>query len=511
MLIRRNLSTIKSFMKRSRSGNLVKDGIHSMRELSQVVLEPAEEKLTNLLQEAASKGVFSNSDVQIRYAGGWVRDKLLSKKSHDIDIAISSLSGHDFAVQFSEFLKRDHPELKTGTITKIHANPEKSKHLDTATSKFLNLELDFVQLRTEAYGSANTRTPTIVDVGTLEQDAERRDCTMNALYFNVHSRSIEDPTEKGLRDLSQGCIQTPLAPRKTFLDDPLRVLRCIRFSSQFGFEIEEKTLAEMKTMDVRQALKDKVVKERVGIEILKMMKGSDPPKAIEALYMQDLYPVVFEDREPQEEGYEVDFSFISKAVRFIESSQALQTYLKEYEDGRLWLMISMLPYHPYTRPLRRKADLQEPFACIIVRECLKLSNTHEQLAKAVYPPREVDITAQSSVLELGKFVRSIGKDWPLAVFISYITTSDSNAELEPMLKLFDCIHAAGLESAWKLKPFLDGKKIKPLLQEAGADITLMKNLVELVVEFRIEDPTINEEQTLSKLRGLLQSGALQRH
>ncbi|CCG83873.1 protein of unknown function, partial [Taphrina deformans PYCC 5710] len=264
----------------------------------QIILEPAEEQLTNLLREASSTAAFSDREVIVRYAGGWVRDKILRKKSHDIDIAISSISGHQFAVEFAAFLASQHPDLKTGTITKILANPEKSKHLDTATSRFLNLDLDFVQLRTESYGSPDSRTPSVVDVGTLEEDAERRDCTMNALYYNIHTLQVEDPTSHGLDDLANGLIQTPLPPEKTFLDDPLRVLRCIRFASQFDFTIEPDTFAGMATREVRDALKCKVVKERVGIEVYKMMKGINPAKAIRALHSQQLYQIVFQDAQP---------------------------------------------------------------------------------------------------------------------------------------------------------------------------------------------------------------------
>lgn len=471
-----------------------------------IELAPAEEKLTNLLREASSTKAFTDPDVVIRYAGGWVRDKILHKPSHDIDIAISSISGHEFAVQFAAFLGTHHPDLKTGTIAKILANPEKSKHLDTATSKFLTLDLDFVQLRTESYGATDSRTPSQVEVGTLEEDAERRDCTMNALYYNIHSMQVEDPTGKGLHDLAQGRIQTPLAPRKTFLDDPLRILRCIRFASQFGFEISEDTFQEMKAGEVRKALKEKVVKERVGIEVFKMMKGIDPPKALRALHSQGLYHIVFLNLPADASPSWFTFDLVEKCITLTQNSPALQRHLQEYyQDGRLWLVVSLLPYHAQTRPVPKKPELEEPLASSIIRDSLKLTSANEVLMKSVFPPRTINVDHTATPLELGKLVRYLKKDWKLVLLVSHITAADAPSTTESLVRLMDRIHELNLDKAWNFQAFIDGKKIKPLVTEAGVNIKVMKELVELVVEYRIENASITEDEALSKLREYLKT------
>ena len=483
-------------MKRSASGSPIN---RKLMFDPNIKLEQAESKLTSLLKEAADKQAFSDPDVKIRYAGGWVRDKIIGKPSHDIDIAISTISGHEFALQFVAYLEQNHTDLKTGTITKILANPEKSKHLDTATSKFLGLELDFVQLRTEKYATPDSRTPSFVGVGTLEEDAARRDCTMNALYYNVHTQTVEDPTGQGLDDLAKGLIRTPLEPRQTFLDDPLRILRCIRFASQFDFEIDEPTLAQMKEDEVRQALKNKVVKERVGIEVLKMMKGLDPEKAIRAMYTQGLYHIVFQDLDAYEEPEDFDFAIIKTAIASLQS-KALMKFLQEYMDGRLWMIVSLLPYRHHVRPVPKRPDMNEPIAVLMVRDSLKLTNVLELLVRNVFPPRDTDATATSSPRDLCRLVRRLGKDWKLILFVSHTSNSIPVADT---IALMTSIHEANLDTAWSFKSYIDGKKIRSLLSEVNVDIRVMKELVEQAIEQRVENPEITESEGLDKLRQYL--------
>ena len=474
----------------------------TMQTKPQIKLEPAEQQLTDLLREAAAKKAFSDPDVEIRYAGGWVRDKIIGKPSHDIDIAISTVSGHEFAVQLSEFMKVNHPELKTRSVNKIQANPEKSKHLDTATSTFMDLSLDFVQLRTESYATPDSRTPSFVGVGTLEEDAARRDCTMNALYYNVHSLEVEDPTGKGLHDLAHGVLQTPLPPRQTFLDDPLRILRCIRFASQFGFSISESTYAEMKNDEVRQALKDKVVKERIGIEVYKMMRGIDPAKAIRAMYEQELYRIVFEDKDPEAYPPWFDFAVVERAIAAARSSD-LQRVLAEYLDGRLWLLIALLPYRERESRLakiKRPDVTTEPVSAVMIRDSLKLTHTLEVLVKSVFPPRQIAVNVETSNLDLGKYIRALEKDWKLVIFVAH---QHDDIPVSKTVELIDRIESAGLGNAWAMKSFIDGKKIKGVLQEAQANIKVMRELTELVVEYQIENPSITEEEGLDRLREYL--------
>ena len=139
---------------------------------------------------ANMKQVATENQVILRAAGGWVRDKLIGRQSHDIDIAVEHSSGYDFAVKFMDHLKNQN--IETHSIGQIMANPEKSKNLQTATTKALGFELDFVGLRKEIY-TEESRIPVITEA-EAEEDAFRRDLRCNALFYNICTEQVEDYT-----------------------------------------------------------------------------------------------------------------------------------------------------------------------------------------------------------------------------------------------------------------------------------------------------------------------------
>lgn len=249
-------------------------------ETTKISLTFRESQLRNLLLDVAhyideSKEIKEN--IALRFAGGWVRDKLLGIQSHDIDTAINAMTGHCFSLKMKKYLEdagnltKHALEAKdVGNLHKIAANPEKSKHLETVTTKIFGFDVDFVNLRKETY-SEDSRNPQM-EFGTAEEDAERRDATINALFYNLHSDQVEDFTG-GLEDLHARRIRTPLNPYTTFMDDPLRVLRLIRFASRLDFNIDPESETYMSDPWVMKALKLKISRERVGIELEKMLKG----------------------------------------------------------------------------------------------------------------------------------------------------------------------------------------------------------------------------------------------
>jgi hypothetical protein len=205
----------------------------------------------------------------LRCAGGWVRDKLMGRSSLDIDIALDNLLGREFADRINDYLQAHGEE--TRHVAVIMSNPDQSKHLETARMKVRGIWIDLVNLRSEEYAQ-HSRIPTMT-FGTPEQDALRRDFTINSLFYNINTGLIEDFTQRGLADLRDGIIRTPLAPKETFMDDPLRVLRAVRFASRFGFELEEGLLEAAADDEVREALAHKVSRERVGTELEGMFLG----------------------------------------------------------------------------------------------------------------------------------------------------------------------------------------------------------------------------------------------
>lgn len=230
-----------------------------------------------LLDVAAYIGTLDGyTKPELRFTGGWVRDKLLGSTSVDIDIGINTMTGYNFGILMKEYLSQ--PVSKTkykknvlGSLAKIEANPEKSKHLETVTTRILGFDIDLVNLRKETYVE-NSRNP-LMEFGTPQEDALRRDATVNALFYNLSSSKVEDLTGRGLQDMERKVVKTPLAPLQTFKDDPLRVLRAIRFASRLNFVIAAEDEKAMRDCSIKEALRLKISRERIGVEVTKMLKG----------------------------------------------------------------------------------------------------------------------------------------------------------------------------------------------------------------------------------------------
>lgn len=219
-----------------------------------------------------------------------MRDKLLGRESNDIDVALDTMLGREFADKVNAYLLSQGQAVSGVGV--IHANPEQSKHLETATMCVHGTWLDLVHLRSESY-SEGSRIPESVSFGSPEQDALRRDLTFNALFYNLNTRTVEDCTRQGLDDLRCGVARTPQAPMQTLLDDPLRALRAVRLATRLAFTLADDLQAAASTPELRVALGSKVSKERVGVELEGMIKGPAPVSAIHLLCSLGMAPVVF--------------------------------------------------------------------------------------------------------------------------------------------------------------------------------------------------------------------------
>lgn len=266
------------------------ESVESSEDLAKASVELTcnEEELVSILVEAAEA-----YGTMVRICGGWVRDKALGRVTKDIDVAVDNCTGAVFAERVSHVLaararrsgddqSAREPFSRVGVIA---ANPEQSKHLETATMRLCDVEVDFVNLRSESYADGSSRVPTSVAIGTPKEDALRRDFTLNALFFNAHTRTIEDWTGRGWSDLRAGLLRTPLDPRVTLLDDPLRALRGVRFAARYDFRLDEPLRAACADPEVRNALLTKVSRERIGKELRGALasKASGAARAVDEL------------------------------------------------------------------------------------------------------------------------------------------------------------------------------------------------------------------------------------
>jgi tRNA nucleotidyltransferase/poly(A) polymerase len=189
--------------------------------------------------------------------------------------------------------------------------------LETAKLRIYDQWIDFVNLRSEEY-TENSRIPTM-KFGTAKDDAFRRDLTINSLFYNINSGAVEDLTERGIDDLKSGKIVTPLPAKATFLDDPLRVLRAVRFGARFGFTLDEELKEAASSEEVRVALGEKISRERIGNEIDLMISGNGPVSAVTYLSDLKLFSVVFalpssaEPSPPENCGRFISFLLVTLA------------------------------------------------------------------------------------------------------------------------------------------------------------------------------------------------------
>lgn len=277
-----------------------------------------EQEVFNILNEAAeftAGKTFDGKPAILRVAGGWVRDKIMSFDNFDIDIAVDRISGEEMANAVRKFLVKRFGSSEPVHIVKI--NHEKSKHIASACIKIRGFSVDFTQLRSETYTS-DSRIPDTKPANCFE-DATRRDLTMNSLFFNLKSGKIEDFTGFGLSDIKNRIARTPIDPNITFSEDPLRVLRAVRFAARFSFSFSDDLFSAASKEEILNALETKVSRERIRTEIIKMAEDSNRERAFSDLINLGILERFFVPLEFRKEFFQnkkerENFRFFFRAV-----------------------------------------------------------------------------------------------------------------------------------------------------------------------------------------------------
>lgn len=219
-------------------------------------------------------GIAAEQSVQAYVIGGFVRDLLLNRPSKDIDIVIIG-NGIEFAEKVAQKLK-----VKLSVF----------KNFGTAMLRYKDVEVEFVGARKESY-RAHSRKP-IVENGTLDDDQKRRDFTINALAIALHPDQFGELLDPfgGVKDLEQKLIRTPLDPVETFSDDPLRMLRAIRFASQLNFTIDPIAVEAIKQNVERISI---ISQERITEELNKIILSAKPSVGFIYLFDTGLLHKIF--------------------------------------------------------------------------------------------------------------------------------------------------------------------------------------------------------------------------
>lgn len=489
--------------------------------------------------------------LELRITGGWVRDKLLGNESNDIDIAINHLTGEEFTNQLYEYLSVKYPSLHLKSVHTIKKNPEKSKHLETCTTKLFDLDIDFVNLRSEIY-SNDSRVP-VIEFGTAEEDARRRDATLNSLFYNINFDKIEDFTGKGMIDLKNGILRTPLPPLKTFLDDPLRVLRLIRFACRFNFLIDESTLGAMKDPEIKKALTTKISRERVGIEIDKMLMSTNPEYGLQLINYIGLFQSIFTfgDLEGKIKELNQDQTFIqleevySKLPQQTNKATHIFSIYKKLLNGPLleivqhfskdhqrlfWLSIALAPFKTLGVSIPKETHVTE----VLLREGLKYSKKDIEIVSTLVKQYELSLNDVKLFLNepekikrstLGIYLRNFKNFSDLNLLFACFNDILQSIEFESSIEepnpennnvdietfqevitskiqqynnLIERIRELGLENVYSLKPVVDGKLLsKELKIKPGP---WMGNVTPEILIWQLDNPDKSAGECLEYIR-----------
>ncbi|KAI5286565.1 CCA tRNA nucleotidyltransferase, mitochondrial [Ascosphaera aggregata] len=510
-------------------------------------LTPLEETLKSLLLDVASYISTTGSNYSnqphgtpeglvLRFTGGWVRDKLLGVQSKDIDVGISSMTGYQFGLALKEYL--DNPanlekyKNQTGveedqiiSLHKISANPEKSKHLETVTTKIFGLEVDLVNLRKETY-TEDSRNPQM-EFGTPYEDAMRRDATVNALFYNLNTSSIEDFTGTGLQDMQNKLIRTPLEPFQTFKDDPLRVLRLIRFSSRLRYEIDPETALAMGLKDIKKALKVKISPERVGIEVSKTLRGPDPFGALRFIDQNNLFNVIFINHSDTMEAATKTSSFswssVYESLRELLDQEPSAANLDIRQNVRntlirddthlyqAWLLAALSPWSviPLTdakgNAIPPNAKMP-PRARSVARDGMRLDNKtlsvvgdaattwqgiQQLVAKVVSGEMEKSTSPEDFRENIGLFMRDLGADWRMSVLLAMLlecTTKDKVEVFKSYNIFLQTLSRLSLVDVHTMKPIVNGHELATALGvPSGA---WMFKALTAIIHWQLRNPNV---------------------
>ncbi len=276
-----------------------------------------------------------NLGIECYTTGGFVRDIFLERESKDIDI-VAIGSGIELAKEVARLLPNK-PQVNV------------FKNFGTAMLKTKDQwEIEFVGARKESY-SQNSRKPT-VENGTLADDQNRRDFTINALAISLNTETygeLLDPFD-GIKDLENKIIRTPLNPDITFSDDPLRMMRAVRFATQLGFSIEQKTYTALS----KNAERIKIVSmERISDELNKIIKAKKPSIGFKHLFDTGILSIIFPEMVALQ-GVEIREGKGHKD-NFYHTLQVLDNICKDSDN--IWLRWAAL-LHDIAKPATKRFE-----------------------------------------------------------------------------------------------------------------------------------------------------------
>ena len=443
-----------------------------------------------------------------RVAGGWVRDKLLGKESDDIDIALNDMKGSTLANLINE-------ELYPGKnkVGIIQQNVEKGKNLETATIKINKRWIDLVNLRCEDKNK----------IGTPLTDAERRDLSINSLFYNINEGKVEDFTNKGIKDLENGIIETPIDAEITFKDDPLRILRMLRFAIKYRFRIgfNINNYIEKDKENITKNFYENISRERIEKELYKIFNMNNSSFAIAYLYTFNILDIILLTKDyDSETNYE---NIFLKIANIYILGEYLLTKNKIFEiemnsENFNKIDYSLLLLTLYFRDKKNNND-NSLMNQQILKFTYKTSTDYlksNYLMCAYFDELYNLITNENyNRLLIGKALRKITyKNILPCIYASiayeYIETNqlntlmdniDSNCLqniIEKNKRFLNYIKNEDMMHIDKMKPLFNGKEIlEKLNMKAGKELGI---LIEFLIDEQIKEPILSKDDAIELLK-----------
>lgn len=393
----------------------------------------------DMLKDLVKKSPFAG---KAYVAGGFVRDSILGKPSKDIDLVVEMENGGiAMANWLSSKLGIREPVVFENFGTAMLP-------LDGVVWNGVDLEgldLEFVQTRTETYTPEGGRKPQ-VGFGTIEDDVNRRDFTVNALLYDLTNDKIIDLVG-GVEDIKNGIIRTPQDPEVIFNEDPLRMLRAVRFAGRYGWEIDPAIIDSIKK---NSKLINTISRERVRDEFVKIIRGAMPDNGIEFLYETGL----LDDSIPELSG--ISLEQMQKAARLSNGS--------EIDFTSLLSLMSGLDIKKFARSL-------------------KLSNEELQKIQAL----------------LGSFAILSDKSIDNDVAVRKAGAIASNRDVLENLSKYLNMFGRTLAPAYGQQPtiFFNGNELMQMLDVKPGPI--LRDLTEFQKELWFENPDISHEEVRDKI------------
>lgn len=446
----------------------------------------------------------------------------------DIDIMIDNMSGKQFAEHVIRYL-REVKGLSQKDAGIVKPSEEKSKHLETAVLNLFGQSIDFVQARSEIY--SDSRIPTTKE-STAQEDALRRDFNLNTLFFNINENRLEDFTGKGIQDLKEGILRTPLSAKQTFIDDPLRVLRAIRFAAQFGFSLDPEIVKAVQDPEVKEAFKNKLSRERIEIELRKALSGPNPVLAAKLIKELGLREDIFKMPESLEK-WDMDQQSVHHCYNVWDHTYHALSNLQDIiktrstEDVDKFVLNFSLLLHDvgkldptihgvkevegkinktYYGHEEKSAEIAEyilkNLPGIRTEEIERIKNLIVGASK-VNPQRQ----AESEICNLtrkalGKFIRQMGDDWENAIDLAeadwsahkenWYNSGFKDTYYKTMKEQIRNLSAEGPKQIQIMRPLLDGNELMALFNRKGGK--WLGKLNSILIDYQLENPDVTKEQ-----------------